>query len=556
MSFKQFMYRACTALSILVCTSVSAVETDSELTHRLSKAEKQRMPAYLAAVSQGPSRAVPQKPRSIAEFEPVEAVIIAYPGEFGFSLNLVEELTAVTEVILLVSSSQENSARSALQNHGIEMDSITIINRQSDSYWTRDYGPWCIDQGDTTVAVVDFTYNRPRYNDNGVPAAMAEYFDMPLYDLGLTHCGGNYMSSSGPDAVSTDLVVDENSSLGESGVRTAAQTYLGIDDYHITPDPLGDYIKHVDCWGKYLGPDKILIGEVSGSQKAAYDSVAAYFAKQISPLGTPYEVYRVYTDGEPYTNSIIVNDHVFVPTQGTGNDPAALETYRTAMPGYTVVGVRNTSSTPWQSTDALHCRVKGLSDRQMLRVVHSPRRDTISLTGMADTLFFELEDFSGTGIDLSNSQLQFTRGETEQLFGAAVQKSAEGEWFSIISFADTGYFDVTYAVSATNNAGKKGSFPLMGMADPCSYTAHVTKDETESILSSKSAVTPPSLVVRGNQVHAAAAGVLRLHTPAGRLVLHTSLQAGQSLRLPADLRGAHILSFSSAKNDLRRMLVR
>ncbi|MGM0461083.1 MAG: agmatine deiminase family protein [Fibrobacterota bacterium] len=544
-------------LALIVCAVISVTAQSNDLTHQLSPAEKQQMPQYLQRVTPNTAaQEVPDNPRSIAEFEPVKAVLIAYTNEFGFSLNLVRELTAVTQVMVMVPSYQHNSARAALQNHAIPMDSITMIIRETDSYWTRDYGPWCIDQGDTTMAIVDFTYNRPRYNDNGVPAAMAEYFDMPLYSLGLVHCGGNYMSSSGTDAVSTDLVLEENTSLSEDSIRSAAESYLGIDTYHITPDPLGDYIKHVDCWGKYLGPDRILIGDVTGSQKENYDSVAAYFEQQISPVGTPYEVHRVYTDGEPYTNSIIVNDHVFVPIMGTENDSAALKTYRSAMPGYTVVGVENSSSNPWQSTDALHCRVKGVSDPQMLRVVHAPRRDTTMITGMNDTIRFEIEDFSKTGINLSTSSLQFRLGETDEIFNAPMQKKDDGTWFSVISFADTGFFDVSYAVRATNNADREGAFPLMGMADPCFYTAHITEDNTETIDSVEKEAPALPVQVKDGILHVHSAGLLQLYTPTGRQILHKKLSAGERLTLPAEHTGAVILSFTTERNHLRRVLLR
>jgi agmatine/peptidylarginine deiminase len=545
-------------LALIVCAVTSLTAESNDLTHTISPAEKQQMPQYLQRVTPNTTALeVPDNPRSIAEFEPVNAVLIAYTSEFGFSLNLVRELTAVTQVMVMVPSYQHNSARAALENQGIPMDSITMIIRETDSYWTRDYGPWCIDRGDTTMAIVDFIYNRPRYNDNGVPAAMAEYLDIPLYTMGLVHCGGNYMSSSGTDAVSTDLVLEENNTLSEDSIRFITESYLGIDTYHITPDPLGDYIKHVDCWGKYLGPDRILIGDVTGSQKDDYDSVAAYFEQQISPLGTPYEVHRVYTDGEPYTNSIIVNDHVFVPIMGTENDSAALKTYRSAMPGYTVVGVENTSSNPWQSTDALHCRVKGISDPQMVRVVHIPRRDTTTVTGMRDTIRFEIEDFSKTGINPDSSSLQFRLKETEELFSAPIEQGDDGTWFSVISFADTGFFDISYAVRAANNADREAAFPLMGMADPCMYTAHITEGNTETIDSGeKQASSALPVQVKDGILHAHSTGLLQLYTPTGRQILHKRLAAGERLTLPAEHTGAVILTFTTERTHLRRILLR
>lgn len=40
----------------------------------------------------------------------------------------------------------------------------------SDSYWTRDYGPFWV-YTDGGLAISDHTYNRPRPNDNNVRPA-------------------------------------------------------------------------------------------------------------------------------------------------------------------------------------------------------------------------------------------------------------------------------------------------------------------------------------------------------------------------------------------------
>ena len=48
----------------------------------------------------------------------------------------------------------------------------------------------------------------------------------------------------------------------------------------------------------------------------------------------------------------------------------ALAVYQEAMPGYEIVGVTNNTNTPWENTDALHCRTRGVMDFDMLFVDH------------------------------------------------------------------------------------------------------------------------------------------------------------------------------------------
>ena len=105
------------------------------------------------------------------------------------------------------------------------------------------------------------------------------------------------------------------------------------------------------------------------SQYDEIEETAAYFAAQISSYGTPYEVYRIYTpSNEPYTNSLILNNKVLVPITGSSWDDDALATYEEALPGYEILGFTGS----WQSTDALHCRAKGVADRGMLYIYHIP----------------------------------------------------------------------------------------------------------------------------------------------------------------------------------------
>ena len=99
-----------------------------------------------------------------------------------------------------------------------------------------------------------------------------------MYGMNLEHTGGNMMEDGRGHGVSDELVVQENG-YNENNVRNKMRDYLGIDPYHITIDPQGDYIAHVDCWGKYLAPDKILIARLpqSNPRYQYYEEVAEYF---------------------------------------------------------------------------------------------------------------------------------------------------------------------------------------------------------------------------------------------------------------------------------------
>ena len=352
-------------------TTPSNQQPDWKRWHYLSEAEMYDTSRGMNFVETNPPSG---EPRFVAEFEPMQGVMIRYP--LGIPTSLVAQLADNCQVYCIVSASQQSQAQSSFQSAGVNMSHVTFVNAQTDSYWVRDYGPWYIFE-DRNPAIVDNVYNRPRPYDDEISGVFATYWDIPMYGMNLQHTGGNMMEDGRGHGVSDNLVLQENSN-NETNVRNKMRDYLGIDPYHITIDPQGDYIAHVDCWGKYLAPDKILIAQLpqSNSHYADYEEVANYFASTNCCWGYPYRVYRVYEPGgntlAPYTNSLILNKTVYVPlgSNSTHNNNA-LAVYQEAMPGYNIVGVNYDSYYGgWQNTDALHCRTRGVMDFNMLFVDH------------------------------------------------------------------------------------------------------------------------------------------------------------------------------------------
>ena len=118
-----------------------------------------------------------EAPRFVAEFEPMQGVTIRYP--LGIPVSLVKSLAENCQVYCIVQQSQQSAARSSFSNAGVNLDRVTFVNAQTDSYWVRDYGPWYIFAG-RTPAIVDNVYNRPqRPNDDAIPSAFASFWSIP-----------------------------------------------------------------------------------------------------------------------------------------------------------------------------------------------------------------------------------------------------------------------------------------------------------------------------------------------------------------------------------------
>ena len=331
--------------------------------------------------------------RNIAEFERMQGVLIRYP--FGISTSVIKEMAEDVIVYCLVSSGSQNSAYYSMNSAGVDMNNVEFITGSTDSYWTRDYGPWWVVDGNRDISVVDFTYNRPRPNDNQAPSKMANHLNAPYFASDVITAGGNYMTDGYGISASSDLIFEENS-MSDAQVLATFEEYYGVHTYHAVEDPNNTYIDHIDCWGKYLSPHKVLIREVP-TWHAQYDEieeVADYFANTMTIYGKPWEVYRVYTgSNQPYTNSIILNNKVLVPIVNNSYDDDALASYAEALPGYEILGFTGS----WESTDALHCRAKGIPDLEMLQIFHNPidNQDEAQDSYMVDAI---IDDLSEAGL--------------------------------------------------------------------------------------------------------------------------------------------------------------
>jgi agmatine/peptidylarginine deiminase len=479
-------------LLLLMATTMQAQDANSQKKpdwarwHYLSEAEMYDHSRGMNFVETDPPAG---EPRFVAEFEPMQGVMIRYP--LGIPTSLVVQLANNCHVYCVVSSSYQNQAQNSFQNAGVNMSNVTFVNAPTDSYWIRDYGPWYIFE-DRNPAIVDNVYNRPRPYDDEISGVFANFWNIPMYGMNLEHTGGNMMEDGRGHGVSDNLVLQENNN-NETNVRNKMRDYLGIDPYHITIDPQGDYIAHVDCWGKYLAPDKILIARVpqSNSHYNDYESVAQYFETTNCCWGYPYRVYRVDEPGgytlAPYTNSLILNKTVYVPlgTNSTYNNNA-LAVYQEAMPGYEIVGV-NGGSAGWENTDALHCRTRGVMDFNMLFVDH--RNVLFGEQDWQDSIAVTSKFIAYSGANLKQDSLLVYYS----IDGGAYQvahMTATGNPDEYVGYIKgyQGESEINYYVFGADESGHRYTQPVFADLDPHHFTM-----EAHEVPQGELIITPDTL---------------------------------------------------------------
>ena len=419
----------------------------------------------------------PEK-RMPAEFEPISMVKMCYPN--NMPLSVYKEIAKDNKILVLVNpktngSSRIGTARTAFQNEGINMDNVTFIDMNIDDdyvYWVRDFSPFYV-FNKTDLSVVDFTYNRPqRTEQNSVPRKLATYFDMEYNKMDITHTGGNLMQDGRGTAFSDDLVIEENSN-NRNKVLKQMKDYTGTDNYVITIDPQGDYIAHIDCWGKIVAPDKIIVAKLpqSNPRYSYYEQVANELANTKCSYGYNYKIYRVNEPGgdtiAPYTNSLIANGHVYMPLgENASYNEAALQVYRDALPGYEIVGLEGfeyDTGMAFLNTDALHCRTHEVPEQNMVFI--DSREVYNGTVELKDEYVVKanIVDYSKSGLD--TPVIHYSINNANYISSPMVQYNKTTNYTYSFTGLETGD-EVKYYISAANTAGYESTDPTCGRLDP------------------------------------------------------------------------------------------
>ncbi|MCP3995780.1 MAG: agmatine deiminase family protein [bacterium] len=408
----------------------------------------------------------PSPVAAISEFAPMGAVLIAYPGavpppagreqlppsgprSFGIPNELIIRMQQndSDEPVRVFVMCDDESAKATIcsdlehtaEEKGLAFnpDYLHLIGWDTDTFWTRDYGPWWIRNEETgyygiakhsyttlgggSVGLVEGAENVDphkglgifRPNDDYGAVKVSDYLNAPIRAwngaawgtdeenkkklppipvhnwlfTGLLDVGGNYMvtgtgliASSYLVATQNELPVSDQSHVTNPPddvieermeyILEQLNRFMGIHTYHVLSDPTGTYIGHIDCWGKFLAENKVLIASSKdGEIGAAFNAIAKSFQAE------GFEVYRVLCQDvyvptavppattAAYTNSLILNDHVYVPLAGAGYekcDQDALAAYQKALPDHCIVGIAGKPEFPWLGTDAMHCRTRGI----------------------------------------------------------------------------------------------------------------------------------------------------------------------------------------------------
>ena len=286
------------------------------------------------------------------EYEPMQAILLSWNGQASWLTIVTQMANRITRFgdaeawIVVRDQATENSARTQLTNGNVDMTKVRFFQRRLDSIWIRDYGPRYIFEGDCR-AIVDHTYNRPRPNDNALPAWLGPRVGHAVYTLPLIHGGGNFHLSSLGQGYATRLINNENPGKTEGEIIDLWHAFQNLDTRLFEPFPTTvDLTQHIDMWVQVFGDRRVMVSDWPLSPGSTQDLICDAAAEAFA--GEGYTVHRVpaVTSGGThytYTNVVLCNDLVLIPSYTAGAaspyNAQALSAWSAALPGKTIFQV-------------------------------------------------------------------------------------------------------------------------------------------------------------------------------------------------------------------------
>ncbi len=298
--------------------------------------------------------------------------IIYYPGTVPYDTNYIKSLMAT---------------------YGVVSGNITFIPAWTETLWIRDYGPFTAYEYTGNRYQRLFLdarysdYNRPK--DDSIPVQLAtNIFQIPYYHIPLDFEGGNIIFDGLGRGFGSKRILDQNPSFSETQVADTLRYYFGLYDFVFLEkleNSGGGIWSHVDMYMKMIDNETFIIAEYPDSLPD-YNTIeknVQTILNLTNMLGRSYKVHRlpapVKDDGtyastqhdemRTYTNSIMINDVVVIPSYNLPSDLVAKQIYKDLLPGYQIKMVDARSLTP--NYGAIHCITRQIPPNDMMRIKHA-----------------------------------------------------------------------------------------------------------------------------------------------------------------------------------------
>lgn len=324
-----------------------------------------------------------------AEWEPQDAILIAWPHADSDWQPILEEISAVYVELarritayqsLLIATPEPDMVTERLRLAGIDLTKIRIENVPTNDTWTRDYGPMTVLR-DNRPLLLDFGFNGwglkfAADRDNQVTTrlhAKGIFGHTAKETLGLILEGGSIESDGSGTILTTSeclLNPNRNPQLSRQQIEAALSQHLGashilwLDHGYLAGD---DTDSHIDTLARLCPNDTITYVRCDKPEDEHFAALRQMESQlqllktannkpyRLIPLPWPKPSYDEAGQRLPatYANYLVINGAVLVPTYNDPADQQALEAIAQAYPGREIIGI-DCRPVIWQH-GSLHC---------------------------------------------------------------------------------------------------------------------------------------------------------------------------------------------------------
>lgn len=294
--------------------------------------------------------------RAGQEFESLRGMLMRWPFDWSsHRANWARMVSILSNANLTVymwvnTTTQRDDAIAYLLQHGVETDHIVWVVETTDSIWMRDYAPSFIyDNHSDNWGVVDFHYYNGRPNDDDTPIVVAAAARVPKINRQTNNVvyteGGNLNHDGLGAIVYSQRTYDQNPGVEQEIIDQRIMSAFQAHNNIVPAAPSLDSTGHVDMFMKIVNEATVLVAEYQPDQTDYHilEEGAMLMASSTNGAGEPWEVIRIPQPDvtyiffvipvvRTYTNSIIANNVVIVPSYGLETDGEALAIYRQLFP--------------------------------------------------------------------------------------------------------------------------------------------------------------------------------------------------------------------------------
>ncbi|PRM97592.1 agmatine deiminase family protein [Aliarcobacter cryaerophilus] len=208
---------------------------------------------------------------------------------------------------------------------------VKILNKHNISYeilkntkdiWTRDFMPFCLDDG----TLVSYIYE-PDYLQNGKYQNIKTKIVYEKNHIDLVIDGGNFVRYENK-AIMTDKVFKENPSKTKDEIIKIIKTKCDLEDLIIIPKQPYDIYGHSDSMVRWIDENSVLVNDFSIESKTFNNKLIKALKKHYLNIKAMKYTDSFFTKDRnwgAYLNFVKIENVLIVPIYGINEDFLALE---------------------------------------------------------------------------------------------------------------------------------------------------------------------------------------------------------------------------------------